>query len=178
MPRRTTPSTRGRTAPQPEPEDSYPHIPEPKQAHGGTLLASLSVLAILAFGAWTAIGTLTAPAGKAAAKPQVQTTVAPASTAGASGPAAAPGATSAPSATQAPAQATASPAGAAAAAATAPARASTPGPGGTRVYVVGQGDTLYRIASLYGTTVDAIMAANGFTDRSKVLHVGDKLKIP
>ncbi len=177
MPRRTTPSTRGRTAPQPEPEDSYPHIPEPKQAHGGTLLALLSVLAILAFGAWTAIGTLTAPADKAAAKSQVQTTVVPATTT-ASGSAAAPGATSGTSAASAPTAATASPAGPAAAAAATPTRTSTPGPGGTREYVVGHGDTLYKIAAQYGTTVDAIMAANGFTDRSHVLHVGDKLKIP
>jgi len=44
--------------------------------------------------------------------------------------------------------------------------------------VVGPGDTLTKIAQTYGTTVDAIMAANGITDRSKVLHVGDKLNIP
>ncbi len=169
MPSRSTPSTRGRTAPQPEPEDSYPHIPEPKQAHGGTLLAVLSVFAILAFGAWTAAGTLTA-ADKSAAKPQVQTTIVPTKPI-----AAAPAATSA---TPAPSATAASAPAAAAPAATTPVRASTPGPGGTRVHVVAPGDTLYRIASLYGTTVDAIMAANGFTDRSHVLHVGDKLNIP
>ncbi len=169
MPSRTTPSTGGRISPQPEPEDSYPHIPEPKQAHGGTLLAVLSVFAILAFGMWTAVGTLTAPADKSAAKPQVQTTIVPTKPV-----AAAPGATPA---TPASSTATTSAPAAAAPAATA-ARASTPGPGGTRVHVVGQGDTLYRIAALCGTTVDAIMAANGFNDRSKVLHVGDKLTIP
>jgi len=166
MPSRTTPPARGRTSPQPEPEDSYPHIPEPRQAHGGNLLAVLSVFAILVFGAWTAAATLTAPADKSAPKPQVLTTVIPTEPAGA-----APGATSAPSAATASAPAAAAPAAT-------PTHASTPGLGGTRVHVVGAGDSLYKMASLYGTTVDAIMAANGFTDRSKVLHVGDKLNIP
>ena len=110
--------------------------------------------------------TLTAPADKSAPKPQVLTTVIPTEPA-----AAAPGATSAPSAATASAPAAAAPAAT-------PTHASTPGLGGTRVHVVGAGDSLYKMASLYGTTVDAIMAANGFTDRSKVLHVGDKLNIP
>ncbi len=170
MPRRTTPPAGGRIAPQPEPEDSYPHIPEPKQAHGGTLLAIVSVFAILGFGVWTAVGTLTAPANTTTGKPQTQTTIVPTKPAVAAAPTSAAASTPAGATTTASAPPASTPA--------AQAGASTPGPGGTRVHVVGQGDTLYRIAALYGTTVDAIMAANGFTDRSKVLHVGDKLKIP
>jgi LysM repeat protein len=130
----------------------------------GNLLAILSVFAVLSFGAWTAIGTFTGTGGlPTALKPQVLPTVVPTKPA-------ANAATSAPSAAVASAP-SAVPSGT-------PARVSTPAPGGSRVHVVGQGDTLYRIASLYGTTVEAIMAANGFTDRSKVLHIGDKLSIP
>ena len=43
-------------------------------------------------------------------------------------------------------------------------------------YVVRRGDTLYRIARRYGTTVQAIMAANNL--RSMVIHVGRLLVIP
>lgn len=164
MSSRTTPPSGGRASRQLEPEDSYPHIPEPKQGHAGNLLAILSVFAVLAFGMWTAIGTLTDTGDKSGAKTQATPSAAPTKAA------AAPAATSAPTA--------AATAAAVPAAGGAPARAGTPAPSGARVHVVGAGDTLYKIASLYGTTVDAIMAANGFSDRSKVLHVGDKLNIP
>jgi LysM repeat protein/Tfp pilus assembly protein PilO len=43
-------------------------------------------------------------------------------------------------------------------------------------YVVRQGDTLYSIARWYGTTVQAIMAANGLT--SYTIHPGQQLRIP
>lgn len=144
--------------------DSYPNIPEPKQSHGGSALAMLSVFAILAFGIWTAFGTFTGSGDKSSITSQILPTVAPTKA-----PAAAP----APSATAPAPSATPT-----AAPGSTPARSSTAGPGGTRVHVVGAGDTLYRIAQLYGTTVEAIMAANGFKDRSQVLHVGDKLNIP
>ena len=159
----TSPTGR-RPSKQEEPVDSYPNIAEPRQSHAGNALAMLSVFAILAFGIWTAIGTFTGSADKSPTKPQMVATTAPTSA-----PAAAPAATSTVAATAATTPA---------ASGTAPAKAATPGPGGTRVHVVGAGDTLYRIAQLYGTTVEAIMAANGFKDRSQVLHVGDKLNIP
>ncbi len=155
------PNGRGATRP-PDPEDSYPHIPEPKQSHTGSLLAFVSVLAVLGFGFWTAVATLTGgndkPAAKVASTP-VATQV--------------PGKVANPAATAAPtAAAAANPAG------TPASKPATPGPNGGKVHTVGQGDTLSKIAAAYGTTVDAVMAANGITDRSKVLHIGDKLNIP
>lgn len=44
-------------------------------------------------------------------------------------------------------------------------------------YVVQPGDTLFGIAERFGTTVDAIIAANGIEDRSLIV-VGQKLVIP
>ncbi len=147
----------GKTAVQPpEPEDSYPHIPEPKQGHTGSLLAFVSVLAVLGFGLWTAVATLTGSGDKPASKPNPTPVVTRAS---------------APAETAAPAPAATSPAGT-------PTRSATPAPGSGKVHVVGQGDTLTKIAQQYGTTVDAILAANGITDRSKILHIGDRLTIP
>ena len=40
------------------------------------------------------------------------------------------------------------------------------------------GDTLNRIAQRYGVTVEAIMQANGFTDRNRILRIGERLTIP
>jgi len=45
------------------------------------------------------------------------------------------------------------------------------------VHVVQQGENLFRLALRYGTTVDAIMAANGLTDEHKI-DVGQRLVIP
>ena len=45
------------------------------------------------------------------------------------------------------------------------------------VHIVQQGENLFRLALRYGTTVDAIMAANGLTDEHKI-HVGQRLVIP
>jgi len=44
-------------------------------------------------------------------------------------------------------------------------------------YVVRRGDTLYTIARLFSTTVQAIAAANGITDIN-VIEVGQELLIP
>lgn len=139
----------------PEPEDSYPHIPEPRQNHTGSLLAFVSVLAVLGFGFWTAVATIT-KSDEPNAKPTP--------TAMATRPAA-------PATTAAPVSSTPAPAGT-------PVASSTAVPGSGKVHVVGQGDTLTKIAQKYGTTVDAIMAANGITDRGKVLHIGDRLTLP
>jgi len=44
------------------------------------------------------------------------------------------------------------------------------------IHVVQRGENLFRIALRYGTTVQAIMAANGLTDYN--IHVGQQLRIP
>ncbi len=137
-------------------EDSYPHIPEPKQSHTGSLLAFVSVLAVLSFGFWTALGTLTGGNDQPAPKASSTAVATRAAT---------------PAATAAPTAAVAAPAGT-------PSPSITPGPNSGKVHVVGQGDTLSKIAQLYGTTVDAIMAANGIKDRNHILQVGDRLVIP
>ncbi len=165
MSSRTAPATEIRASRQQEPTDSYPNIPEPRQSHVGNAMAILSIFAILAFGAWTAAGTLLGSGDRPAAQLQAAPTAAPTK---------APAA-QAPTPTAAPTAQPAAPGGTPGATAGRPA---TPAAAGGRVHVVGAGDTLYRIAQLYGTTVDAIMAANGFSDRSRILRVGDKLTIP
>ena len=65
-----------------------------------------------------------------------------------------------------------------------PGRASAPAPApndsapttGDRYYVVKRGNTLYSIARWYGTTVQALRAANGL--RSNTIYVGQRLRIP
>jgi LysM repeat protein len=52
----------------------------------------------------------------------------------------------------------------------------TPAPGQI-VYYVDPGDTLWDIARRYGTTVDAIAAANGIADPNRI-YVGQRLVIP
>jgi LysM repeat protein len=47
-----------------------------------------------------------------------------------------------------------------------------------RVHVVEAGDTLNRLAQRYGVTVDAIMQANSFSDRNRILRIGERLVIP
>jgi LysM repeat protein len=47
-----------------------------------------------------------------------------------------------------------------------------------RIHVVEGGDTLNRIAQRYGVTIDAIMQANSFTDRNRILRIGERLVIP
>lgn len=163
MPPRTTDPAQRRGAAQPEPEDAYPKIADPGRGQSANLFAFLSVIAILGFGIWAALGTLMAPAeGTGAAQP---TAAAKSSTATAAGTAL-PAAALPTIAIVAPTPASATP------------TARPTATGGGQVHVVGQGDTLYRIAQQYGTTVEAIMAANGFDDRGKILHVGDRLTIP
>lgn len=158
-PSQRTPSQR--TPRQIEPGDSYPHITQPKQGHIGHLLAFTSVFVVLAFGLWSALGAITGAADKTAIK-------APPSLTATQAPAAAPAATAAPTVATAPA-------------ATQPPGAQPPvataAPGAGRVHTVERGDTLTKIAQRYGTTVEAIVAANGIKDRSRI-SVGDKLKIP
>ncbi|MDQ2965737.1 MAG: LysM peptidoglycan-binding domain-containing protein [Chloroflexota bacterium] len=50
-------------------------------------------------------------------------------------------------------------------------------PVATRTYTVKSGDTLSRIASQFGTTIDAIVQLNNLPDRNR-LRVGQVLKIP
>jgi LysM repeat protein len=47
-----------------------------------------------------------------------------------------------------------------------------------RFHTVEGGDTLNRIAQRYGVTVEAIMQANNFTDRNRILRIGERLQIP
>jgi phage tail protein X len=56
--------------------------------------------------------------------------------------------------------------------------AQPPGSPPGRIHVVEGGDTLNRIAQRYGVTVDAIMQANGFTERNRILRIGERLVIP
>lgn len=39
-------------------------------------------------------------------------------------------------------------------------------------------DTMNRIAQRYGVTVEALMQANGFIDRGRILRIGERLIIP
>jgi LysM repeat protein len=48
---------------------------------------------------------------------------------------------------------------------------------GQIIHVVRPGENLFRIALRYGTTVDAIVAANGLANR-RLIHVGQRLAIP
>lgn len=61
--------------------------------------------------------------------------------------------------------------------ATAYARAMRPTPTPAGLYVVREGDTLSDLATLFDTTVQEIMVANGLTDPS-TLQVGQTLIIP
>ena len=54
---------------------------------------------------------------------------------------------------------------------------STPTPAAPITHTVRSGESFYSIAALYGTTAEAIMAANGLTE-SHILHPGDVLIIP
>jgi LysM repeat protein len=64
----------------------------------------------------------------------------------------------------------------------APSPSPSPSPGlqqlPQRFHVVEGGDTLNRISTRCGVTVEAIMQANGFTDRNRILRIGERLAIP
>jgi sec-independent protein translocase protein TatA len=49
---------------------------------------------------------------------------------------------------------------------------------GTLDYVVQAGDTLDSVARDHGVTVEALMRANGYSQRDRVLYPGDKLQVP
>src|SRR5438477_7876173 len=55
--------------------------------------------------------------------------------------------------------------------------ATAPATGGATIHVVQRGENLFRIAIRYGTTVDAIVAANGLGDPTQI-QVGQRLLIP
>jgi LysM repeat protein len=57
-----------------------------------------------------------------------------------------------------------------------PVRALPPGQSGV-VHVVAWGETLFSIARRYGTSVDAVVAANGLTD-ARLIYAGQRLVIP
>lgn len=59
-----------------------------------------------------------------------------------------------------------------------PSPSPTLAPPQQRTHPVEGGDTLNRIAQRYGVTVEAIMQANGFTDRNRILRIGERLIIP
>ena len=51
-------------------------------------------------------------------------------------------------------------------------------PLGTRFHTVESGDTLFTLAQRYGSTVDALVAANNLPNRNEPLRVGARLTIP
>jgi LysM repeat protein len=59
----------------------------------------------------------------------------------------------------------------------APPVAATPRPAATQRYVVQSGDTLQKIARLYGVSIAALQQANGISDQN-VITVGQVLVIP
>lgn len=87
---------------------------------------------------------------------------------------AATGATEAPSAPVDTAPTTTAAASSTADTATVDSAGATPG----GIYIVQAGDTFLHIASLTGTTVDRILAANGWTDPTHLIYEGMKLKLP
>ncbi|HXI18735.1 MAG TPA: LysM peptidoglycan-binding domain-containing protein [Chloroflexota bacterium] len=107
----------------------------------------------------------------------VVATPAPRQAAAATAPAAAgqPQPGSQPVATQAPAAPAAQPTSAAAQ----PTAAATPSARpGQREHIVAGGDNLSAIATRYGTTIDAIVAANNLSSRTVTLNIGQRLVIP
>jgi len=57
-----------------------------------------------------------------------------------------------------------------------PVMAAPRGMTGPTIYIVQWGDTLFSIANRFGTTVEALMAANGLT--SPLIYVGQRLTVP
>ncbi|MFN8635458.1 MAG: twin-arginine translocase TatA/TatE family subunit [Chloroflexota bacterium] len=48
----------------------------------------------------------------------------------------------------------------------------------TVAYTVNTGDTPDTVATSHGVTVDELLAANGWSQRDRVLYAGDKIQIP
>ncbi|MFN8525407.1 MAG: LysM domain-containing protein [Chloroflexota bacterium] len=59
-----------------------------------------------------------------------------------------------------------------------PSPSPSPAPTVTRVHVVEAGDTLNKIATRYGVTVEAIMQANNIADRNRIIRIGERFNIP
>src|SRR5260221_14080280 len=55
--------------------------------------------------------------------------------------------------------------------------AAAPTAGGATIHVVQRNDTVFHIAQQYGTTVDAIVSANGLSDPTQI-QIGQRLLIP
>ena len=51
-------------------------------------------------------------------------------------------------------------------------------PSGGPTYTIRSGDTLESVARHHGVTVEALMDVNGYSQRDRVLHPGDRLQIP
>lgn len=59
-----------------------------------------------------------------------------------------------------------------------PVTRSTPNANGQIIHVVGQGQSLWSIATAYGTKMNAILALNGLPLETKTLYAGQRLLIP
>jgi sec-independent protein translocase protein TatA len=65
--------------------------------------------------------------------------------------------------------------------ATAPAPAAAPAAapaGATSSYTVVAGDTPETVAKSHGVTIEDLLAANGWSQKDRVLYEGDKIKVP
>ena len=133
-----------------------------------TLFSAAVMFRIAGMGVGSAASVLRGPAAA---------TPAPRQGAAATAPAAAgqPQPGSQPAVTQAPAAPPAQPTSAAAQ----PTAAATPtARPGQREHIVAGGDNLSAIATRYGTTIDAIVAANNLSSRTVTLNIGQRLVIP
>jgi sec-independent protein translocase protein TatA len=59
-----------------------------------------------------------------------------------------------------------------------PAAAATSAAPSTVAYTVAAGDTPDTVAKANGVTVDELLAANGWSQRDRVLYEGDKIQVP
>lgn len=55
---------------------------------------------------------------------------------------------------------------------------ATSSPTVTIAYTVQAGDTIDSIAQRHGVETDAVMAANGYSQRDRVLYEGDRIQVP
>jgi sec-independent protein translocase protein TatA len=60
----------------------------------------------------------------------------------------------------------------------APAAPAAPAAATTTSYTVSAGDTPETVATKHGVTVDELLAANGGSQRDRVLYEGDKIQVP
>jgi sec-independent protein translocase protein TatA len=60
----------------------------------------------------------------------------------------------------------------------APAAPAAPAAATTTSYTVSAGDTPETVATKHGVTVDELLAANGWSQRDRVLYEGDKIQVP